>query len=45
MKLCKYFFVVMLAIINVLFSQDESWKLYDDTWVDEIQITIDSGRL
>ncbi|MEC7926782.1 MAG: CotH kinase family protein, partial [Candidatus Neomarinimicrobiota bacterium] len=45
MKLWKYFFVVMLAIINVLFSQDESWKLYDDTWVDEIQITIDSGRL
>ena len=35
----------MVAVTHVLFSQDESWKLFDDTEVDEVHITIDSSRL
>ena len=45
MKRSKCIFVIILAVTQVIFSQDESWKLFDDTEVDEIQITIDSGRL
>ncbi|SVA81165.1 uncharacterized protein METZ01_LOCUS134019, partial [marine metagenome] len=35
----------MLAVTPVIFSQDDSWKLFDDTEVDEVHITIDSLRL
>ncbi|MDP6684651.1 MAG: CotH kinase family protein, partial [Candidatus Marinimicrobia bacterium] len=40
-----YIFVMMLAVTPVIFSQDDSWKLFDDTEVDEVHITIDSLRL
>ena len=40
-----YIFVIMLAVTPVIFSQDDSWKLFDDTEVDEVHITIDSLRL
>jgi len=36
---------MMLAVTPVIFSQDDSWKLFDDTEVDEVHITIDSLRL
>ena len=45
MKRSKCIFVIMLAVTQVVFSQDESWKLFDDTEVDEVHITIDSLRL
>ena len=45
MKRSNYIFVIMLAVTQVIFSQDESWKLFDDTEVDEVHITIDSLRL
>lgn len=35
----------ILSINSILFSQDDSWKLYDDEQVDEVYITIDSVRL
>ncbi len=39
MKRSKCIFVIMLAVTQVIFSQDESWKLFDDTEVDEVHIT------
>ena len=45
MKRLIYIFVIMLAVTPVIFSQDDSWKLFDDTEVDEVHITIDALRL
>ena len=35
----------LISINSIIFSQDDSWKLYDDEQVDEVYITIDSVRL
>jgi len=39
------FVLILVAMIASASSQDDSWKLYDDTEVDEVHISIDSVRL
>ena len=41
----RRYLIIIIGSIGIILSQDESWKLYDDSEVDEVYITVDSDRL
>ena len=44
MRLRQYL-ILIIGLARIVLSQDDSWKLFDDSEVDELYITIDSARL
>lgn len=43
MKLYKSFLTIVILLHSVLNAQDESWKVYDDSQLAQIKITMDSN--
>ena len=41
----NFYLLVLLLLQTRLFAQDESWKLYDDSHIARVDITIDPDTL